>query len=169
MRKYIASILIAGVFTYYFRDLAIKFNYNNYKETLSALINISSIIFAIIGAWIAIIYPKSLERVSSRLATGSDLFEANVDTNYLSKLVEIVLVSAIVLLIVLSAQFLAPFFSEIKDIEIKNPLKYFSFFCITFLTISQSLVILRVILINYIFLDKLRKVTLKAKTDSLMK
>ena len=145
-------------------------SYACYKDILIALLNISSIIFAIIGAWIAIIYPRSMGRVFNAKNVSDNVFkEADSDANYLSQLIEIIMVSAIVLMMVLSIQFSVPIVKNIIPVSIKPFAKYSAFFVIFLLTLSQLYAIFRVILANYFFLNSLRKTNIDAKIDALHK
>ncbi len=171
MVKYFLIAFITGLLTYLFRETAIELRYSAYKDTLGALLNISSIIFAIIGAWIAIIYPKAIGRVfnSQGGIQNQSVVDADTDANYLSELVEIVMVSAIVLMVVLSIQFSVPIAKKVLDGQEILYAKYISFFVITMLTISQLYAVFRVILANYFFLNELRKKNIEAKVDALHK
>jgi len=170
MIKYFILALITGIVTYLLRDTVDVLNYGAYKETLSALLNISSIIFAIIGAWIAIIYPRAIGRIfKESKAQSSTIKDADTDADYLSELVEIVLVSAIVLMVVLSIQFLVPIAKVFLDGDWKSYAKYVAFFVISMLTLSQLYAVFRVILANYFFLNELRSKNADGKVDSLHK
>lgn len=168
MIKYIVLAVIAAILTYFLRDLVSSFNYSTYKETLSALLNISSIIFAIIGAWIAIIYPRAIGRAfNGKSVSDQALKDADTDANYLSELVEIVMVSAIVLMIVLSIQFAVPIIKVMISGGWIVYSKYAAFYIVSLLTFSQLSAVFRVILANYFFLNGLRKKNADAKIDTL--
>lgn len=66
MIKYIVYAIIAALLTFIFKGRVVSLSYNDYKDTLGALLNISSIIFAIIGAWIAIVYPRAMARIINK-------------------------------------------------------------------------------------------------------
>ena len=113
MKKYLILTIIAIVATFLLKDVAALLGYSAYKETLGVLQNISSIIFAIIGAWIAIIYPRAIDRTfKGNSVKDISIKEADSDANYISELVEIVMVSAVVLMFVLTIQFLAPLIKQ---------------------------------------------------------
>ena len=170
MVKYVVLALIAGLSTYFLKENIILLSYSVYKETLSALLNISSIIFAIIGAWIAIIYPRAIGRAFKGTSiTDGAIKEADTDADYLSELVEIVMVSAIVLMIVLAVQFAVPLLKTIQLNSWLNDAKYFAFFLVFMLTTSQLYAVFRVILANYFFLNALRKKNVNGKVDTLHK
>ncbi len=168
MIKYFVLAVIAMLSTYFLRDNILLLSYSSYKETLSALLNISSIIFAIIGAWIAIIYPRAIGRAfRGKSVTDISIKDANTDADYLSELVEIVMVSAVVLMIVLAIQFSVPILKTIQVGAWINSIKYSAFFLVFMLTISQLYAVFRVILANYFFLNELRKKNVDGKIDTL--
>ncbi|NKN31914.1 hypothetical protein [Marichromatium bheemlicum] len=168
MIKYIALTIISAIATYLLKDTASSLNYSAYKDTLGALLNISSIIFAIIGAWIAIIYPRAIGRTfKGKNISVNSLNEADTDANYLSELVEIVMVSAIVLMAVLSLQFLAPIAKHLIMGNWIVHAKHTAFFVVSLLTLSQLYAVFRVILANYFFLNDLRKKNVDSKVDTL--
>lgn len=170
MIKYFGLAVIAGLSTYVLRDNILLLSYADYKETLSALLNISSIIFAIIGAWIAIIYPRAIGRAfKAQSVSDKSIKDADTDADYLSELVEIVMVSAIVLMLVLAIQFIVPILKTIQIGMWINSIKYSAFYLVFMLTISQLYAVFRVILANYFFLNDLRKKNVDGKIDILHK
>lgn len=168
MTKYFVLALCACILTLASQGVASKLGYESYKETLGALLNISSIIFAIIGAWIAVIYPRAIGRIfKGNSVSDLSIREADSDAKYLSELVEIVLVSATVLMIVLVIQFCAPILRELIHGDALILAKRLAFGVISFLTISQLYAISQVVLANYFFLNELREKNANAKIDSL--
>lgn len=170
MIKYIFVLVIASLVTYFFRDSLPSPSYSNYKEVLGALLTISSIIFAIIGAWIAIIYPRAIGRVfGDKTKIAARLEEAQQDAGYLSELVEIVMVSAIVLMAVLAVQFAFPLADTFLQASDSTSIRATVFFGVTLFTFAQLQAIFRVILTNYFFLNELRNKNKNAKIDDLHK
>ncbi len=114
MIKYFIILVISAVISWIVYPEITLIKYADYKDLIGALLNVSSIIFAIIGAWIAIIYPRAIGKTfgdfSSDNAFKKELRENKKDSNYLSELVEIVLVSAFVLMSILIIQFTYPVF-----------------------------------------------------------
>lgn len=168
MIKYLILAIIAAIATYLLKDVVSSLGYSAYKETLAALLNMSSIIFAIIGAWIAIIYPRAIGRAfKGRSVNDKALKDADTDADYLSELVEIVMVSAIVLMIVLTIQFAVPIIKELVTGRWIEYSKYAAFYIVSLLTLSQLYAVFRVILANYFFLNDLRKKNVNGKVDTL--
>lgn len=166
MIKYILVVAIAFLVTCLVKDSLPAPQYENYKEVLSALLSISSIIFAIIGAWIAIIYPRAIGRVfGDKSIIAAKLTDAQQDAGYLSELVEIVLVSAVVLMAVLVIQFTFPLLGDNYMENVGKHIKALIFFVIATLTFAQLQAIFRVILTNYFFLNEIRNKNKNAEVD----
>ncbi|WP_205341918.1 hypothetical protein [Denitrificimonas caeni] len=170
MTKYLVLAVLSIIATYFLRDTVSSLGYSDYKDTLGALLNISSIIFAIIGAWIAIIYPRAIGRAFQGKTVSDQAFkDADTDADYLSELVEIVMVSAIVLMVVLFVQFAVPIAKMLIVGKWIFYSKYMAFFVVSLLTVSQLYAVSRVILANYFFLNDLRKKNVDGKVDTLHK
>ncbi|WAN09050.1 hypothetical protein D3P44_016880 [Stutzerimonas balearica] len=168
MIKYLILAIVASIATYFLRETVASLGYSAYKDTLGALLNISSIIFAIIGAWIAIIYPRAIGRAfKGKSVSDQAIKDADTDADYLSELVEIVMVSAIVLMVVLFVQFSVPILKSLVTGSWLALAKYMAFFTVSLLTFSQLYAVFRVILANYFFLNDLRRKNVNGKIDTL--
>lgn len=155
MSKYIYIFCGSAVITWIIYPSYIDIRCNDYSSILQALLNISSIVFAIIGAWIAIIYPKAISQTFGKSDIKNGTFQH--DANYLSELVEIVLVSAAVLMYVLIVQFSMPLFKNCHFVQTyRTPLMVVFFQTMAYMTLVQLYAIFRVILANYHFLNELR-------------
>ena len=86
---------------------------------------------------------------------------------YFSELVEIVMVSALVLMFVIAIQFVAPIFNSylLKISEIGTRVIFF--YVVSTLTVVQLYAVFRVIMTNYFFLNQLRKKNTNAEIDVL--
>jgi hypothetical protein len=172
MIKYLILLIVSAVLTYLLKGHLVSLQYEAYKETLSALLNVSSIIFAIIGAWIAIIYPRAIGRAFSTTVSVSnpEVKEADDNANYLAELVEIVMVSATVLMAVLLVQFGTPIIKEIlRSYSLLSYGKLALFYLVAVLMFAQLHAVFRVILANYFFLSQLRVKNSNDKVDILHK
>ncbi|RYU59571.1 hypothetical protein [Aliivibrio finisterrensis] len=174
MTKYFMILVIAGVMSWITYPEITAIKYGDYKDLIVALLNVSSIIFAIIGAWIAIIYPKAIGKTFGNNLKSNEFYahlnENKGDSNYLSELVEIVLVSAVVLICVLIIQFLYPVVRGMGFFGLNvSILKSTGFFILATLTICQLHAVFRVILANYFFLNQLRKKNVDDEIDRLHK
>jgi len=108
MKKYLFVLIVSLILTILLRKISLSIDYESYKDILSTLLNISSIVFAIIGAWIAIIYPKAIGKVFNKSDSKDTKIKIGQDNDgeaYISELVEIAFVSSIVLMCVLIIQF----------------------------------------------------------------
>ncbi len=155
MKKYLWIPILVLVITVCLSKAIPKIGFNSYKEILSALMTISSIVFAIIGAWVAVIYPKAIVRNFDG-KSGNTLAESEQDASNLHNLIEIALISAIVLMSILLILYIVPI---LKFYVIKNQIiyfKYIGFFVITTLTAWEVVALFSIILENYSFLNKLR-------------
>ncbi len=87
-----------------------SFTSDAFVSVMGILLNVSAIVFAIIGAWIAIIYPRALQApiTGDRLDDAEVLHENTKDADYLSELFQIVLQSAFVIMIAVAAQVALP-------------------------------------------------------------
>lgn len=107
-----------------------------------ALRNTSAIIFAVVGAWLAIIYPEKL-RYSLREESGN----GTQDSPNFELLLTPAVSSAVVLIIVLAVGVAAPL---LKQVEILQPhisiLRGSSFSLLMFLTIWQMIIVVIAIL-----------------------
>jgi hypothetical protein len=172
MVKYLVLVLMTAILTGLLHTHLLDLKYEIYKETLGALLNVSSIIFAIIGAWIAIIYPRAMGRVfSSKVSVNaSEVKEADGDASYLAELVEIVMISASVLMAVLLIQFGTPILKEIFRFYCWISYgKLALFYAVALLMFVQLDAVCRVILVNYYFLSQLRDTNANSKVDILHK
>lgn len=172
MNKYIVIAILSGAITVAISGVIEQNEISNLKDVLAALLNVSSIVFAIIGAWIAIIYPKALSVTftadTSKTGVSSSINQQENDTNYLSELVEIVMVSAVVLIAVISIQFLASLNGQkMANLLGKASTKHGVFLVLIFCTLAQINCVWRVILANYFFLNELRRKSNRSKAEFL--
>lgn len=161
MIKYTVIAMLSILVAYLLRDSSINITYSAYEGILTALMSISSIVFAIIGAWIAIIYPRALGNFLKESSVDAKSVEE--DTNYLSDLVEIVLVSSFVLMSVLTILVAVPILREVVDVSTIITLRKIGLGLIVFLALLQIFSIGRVVFTNYTFLTVLRSKIRKNK------
>ena len=110
---------------------------------------------------------RIINKKNSNQNNQSESKESHKDANYLSELVEIVMVSALVLMAVLLIQFFAPILKGLIVNTYIPYVKYLNFSCISFLTIAQFTAIFRVILVNYFFLNEKKKKNAKDRVNEL--
>jgi hypothetical protein len=97
------SIYIALTILIYFtvNIFSINFTFNDYKEYGTVLINISSMVFTIMGIWIAFLYPNALSRIVDSKIKTADFSESLQETRRLEALVGSILKSAFVIIVLM--------------------------------------------------------------------
>lgn len=164
--KYLLIILLSLFFSVIFSNHSVLLTYDSYRDILSSLMSVSAIVFAIIGSWVAIVYPKAIVREFGRNHQEA-ANDANQDANYLSVLVEIILVSATVLMSVLIIQASFPLGKILIAAKYTHAAKIATFFVVFTLVFLQIHAVFRVIVTNYFFLSKLRDRNVDQEIDSL--
>ncbi|RZM76440.1 hypothetical protein C3B51_17905 [Pseudoalteromonas rubra] len=92
--KYILLLIVTVVF---FTKLELRYSFGDYKEYLILLFNISSMVFTLMGIWIAFLYPNALKRlVNPKVIENADFSETLNETKRLESIVGSVLKSALV-------------------------------------------------------------------------
>lgn len=155
MIYFIGSIAI-GYMSYGSLD---SFTSEAFKDVMGVLLNVSSIVFAIIGAWIAIIYPSAIKSaiVDSREVNVKLIHQAAKDANYLSQLFDIVLQSAIVIIISITIQVAMPIVQSYDYFSVGIALvKSFAVSFMLFAAFVQINSIVSVVEKNYSLLKKIR-------------
>ncbi|ENO1849206.1 hypothetical protein ACA874_002804 [Vibrio vulnificus] len=165
--KMLIPALVVIVLGVYFRDIIASFKYELFKDVMATLMSLSSIIFAIIGAWVAIIYPRAITRVFvGNQVNKSVVKEAEADNKYLSTLVLVILVSAIILISILLIQLLVPIYLSIPALfKYAAGIKVAGVIVIAILGMLQLVVFFNVLSLNYRLLADGRKATAKGRTD----
>ena len=90
------------VLTYFFYKLGVKYSFESFKDFLSALLTASSMVFTLMGIWIAFLYPNALQRlINPEKIEIADFSESLNETKRLESLVASVLRSAFVVLAIM--------------------------------------------------------------------
>jgi len=122
-------------------------------ELYGSLRATSAIVFGIMGAWIAIIYPESL----SKIYRSSQRSDAESEVKNIARLLKPMIIAAVIVGAALIAEFSAP---VLKSISALSPfylyIRGFSFALLVFLLGAQLITIFEVMLINYSFKRKVR-------------
>ncbi|MDN3526031.1 hypothetical protein QWY79_12225 [Halomonas sabkhae] len=137
-----------------------KFTLDAFVDVMGVLLNVSAIVFAIIGAWIAIIYPRALQApiVGKRVEDAEAVVESTRDANYLSELFQIVLQSAFVIIFAVAAQVALPLFKAYSYFDVEMPLvKALAVSFMVFLAFVQLNAILVVVEKNFGLLLRVRR------------
>ena len=157
--------LLTGWLT--FGDLE-SFTGESFLSVMGVLLNVSSIIFAIIGAWIAIIYPRALQSPlgKDRNSNVEVLDDTVKDANYLSELFQIVLQSAFVIMLAVAIQVLFPLVKSYQYFELDmSYVKAFAVFIMILLALVQLNAISVVVEKNFSLLTRVRKKNRKNTID----
>ncbi|EGR4199721.1 TPA: hypothetical protein ACGUMO_004375 [Vibrio vulnificus] len=174
MLKYFIALGLSIVLTLLCSEIVPAIDYAQYKDLLGVLFNLSAIVFAIIGAWIAVVFPQTMSKVFTKDVSYSEsrkeLLHEQTNAEYLSQLVEVVLASASVLMVIVIIQLVFPVLNQLELYLTYNlQLKVLAFGVVAFLSFVQLLSLARVVLANYFFLNQIRKKTIDDELDQLHK
>ncbi|MCO7223148.1 hypothetical protein [Pleionea sp. CnH1-48] len=137
--------------------LSYNYSYSSLKDYLSALLSISSMVFTLMGIWIAFLYPNALVRISNpKKIEHVDFSESLEETKRLEGLVGSVIKSALVVLAIMIIFFLKalyPIFSLDQDTILVSKSLLISL--ISILSLLQVESILYVIYSNVLFINDL--------------
>lgn len=98
---------------YFFIIIKLDVTYSDYKDFLLVLLNVSGMVFTLMGIWIAFLYPNALKRiVDPDKVENADFTEALVETKRLESIVASVLKSAIVVTAVMIVFFIRVILSK---------------------------------------------------------
>jgi len=137
----ILKYLILGTISYLLIDhFSVKYSFSDYKDYNDVLINISSMVFTIMGIWIAFLYPNALSRIVNTKIETADFSQTKQETKRLEALVASVLKSAAVTVFIM-AVYLG------KVILFSTP-----FYLVHFLTIKNFVLSLTIVF-SYIQLE----------------
>lgn len=122
-------------------------------DLYSALRDTSAIVFGVMGAWIAIIYPESL----SKIYRSSQRKEAENEVKSVGRLIKPMIVAAIIVASALIAQFSAPILQSIDSLSPFYPkIRGLSFSLLILLFGFQLVTLLEVMLVTFFFRREVR-------------
>jgi len=125
---------------------------------VQTLLSVSSIVFAVIGAWIALIYPSAIKNIVSN---NNDIENNENEANRLASLIKVAITSSAILVIVIILSLMEPI------IPLDN--KYINailFFILTNCSLMQVYSVMKVVLMNYHLLSNLRNKSIKDFKDN---
>lgn len=132
-------------------------------ELYSALRDTSAIVFGVMGAWIAIIYPESL----SKIYRSPQRKDAESEVKSVGRLIKPMIVAAVIVASTLIAQFVAPILRSFDVLTpIYSSIRGLSFSFLIILLAVQLVTILEVMLVSFTFR---REVRLRQAEDSFEK
>lgn len=159
---YISVSILVG---YYSMDIL---TYKDFNPAVSVLQNISAAVFTLSGIWIAYLYPQAISSITSSSKVG--LLKGSEDAKRVENLVYVVSTSALVLFFILLISVFEPIFYKVIPSDYKVKLNCLIISCLFYLTIIQSISILKIIASNLDFVYRLSyKVTEKEVDDELSK
>lgn len=140
---------ISFFISYFFiKDIEV-ISIKNLSSNIETLLSVSSIVFAVIGAWIALVYPSAIKSIISNI---NDIEANEKETNKLAELIQVAINSSLILVFLI-------ILSLIENLIPENN-KYINISLFTILTICSLLQIysvFKVVLMNYHLLHNLRK------------
>jgi hypothetical protein len=137
----------------------IEYSFADFKAFIEVLLNVSGAVFTLMGIWIAFLYPNALSRIvdPNRIEI-ADFSENLQDSKRLTAIVGSVLISAIVVLSVLSMMLLKLFFINSGFLlEHKSEVKHIVLGASTTLFLLQAEAVVGVIMANIMFINDLHR------------
>ncbi|WP_421419936.1 hypothetical protein ACN9JF_18385 (plasmid) [Pseudoalteromonas lipolytica] len=157
--------LVSMIAGYYSMDIL---TYKDFNPAISVLQNISAAVFTLSGIWIAYLYPQAISSITS--SSKVDLLKGSDDAKRVENLVYVVSTSALVLFFILLISIFEPIFYKVIPFNYKGTINFLIMSCLFYLTIIQSVSILKIIASNLDFIYRLSyKVTEKKVDDELSK
>ncbi|MDN3486565.1 hypothetical protein QL989_14575 [Pseudoalteromonas sp. APC 3224] len=160
MFKYIGgySLLFFGA-TFLYLKCNLNISYGSYKDFLLVLLNVSSMVFTLMGIWIAFLYPNALKRiVNPKVVENVDFSESLSETRRLESIVGSVLKSAMVVVSIVAIflmKLLVPSFSAYA-----NNIQIFEAIAVALvlvLTLLQLESVFHVVKSNVMFINDLHR------------
>lgn len=166
LNKYTISlcfILAIAVFLSYITNNYIK--YDSIVNIVSVLQNISSIVFAIVGVWVAYLYPKLITEIINNKE--DDFFDSKSETKKMESLIITIIISALVLIGVI-VFYLLVLFIKGSQFYINNleAIKISGVSFVFMMVIMQIFCIISVIINNVSFINKLYKLLNDKELDN---
>jgi hypothetical protein len=103
MKRAVTHVVLFTVFCWCFIHFDFKYLYADLKAFTDVLLNVSGVVFTLMGIWIAFLYPNALSRIvdPGRIAT-ADFSESASESIRLTAIVGSVLKSAVVVLAIMA-------------------------------------------------------------------
>lgn len=148
----ISTLIFLACYNY-----SLKINTTYLKDYVDTLLNVSGMVFTIMGIWIAFLYPNALMKlVSPNQISNVDFTETLKDTRRLEAIVSSVLKSALVVTIIMLLNLSKLAISESAFYQSNMAtIKIVAFSCVCTLTLLQIEAIANVIYSNIAFINEL--------------
>jgi hypothetical protein len=138
-------------------NLSLKVNISYLKDYLDTLLNVSGMVFTIMGIWIAFLYPNALMKLVNPTKVGNaDFSDTLKDTRRLEAIVASVLKSALVVSVIMLLNLCKLMLSESEFYHSNSTIINIGVFtCVVTLTLLQIEAIANVIYSNIAFINEL--------------
>lgn len=167
MIRIISYIFLLAITYFTISKFSINYSFEDYKEYSSVLINVSSMVFTIMGIWIAFLYPNALSRIVDPKIKTVDFSESLLETKRLESLVSSILKSAFVIIFIMIF-FLSKVLLFKSDLYLQNSIfiKELVLSFTVLLSYIQLEAVLSVMYSNIMFLNDLHNKREDRKADS---
>lgn len=166
--RLIIYLIIGGAVFYSTTKFQINYRYEDLKDYIGLLSNVSAMVFTIMGIWIAFLYPNALNRlVSPKKLEVADFSETLDDTRRLERIVAAVLQSALVLtvaLVVLAGK--TVFYKSGLYADHHLLIKSVTLSVVAVISAMQIDAVLAVALANVMFINDLHRKRREKQSDS---
>ncbi|EMA0459361.1 hypothetical protein U1712_003275 [Enterobacter hormaechei subsp. hoffmannii] len=151
-------LLLIALASYWLKD---NVNYNDIKDILGVLQNISAAIFTIVGLWIGFLYPNA---IASIVNDDVDYIKNTKDAPRIEKLIYVVITSAVVMLSILFVYLFKSIGSGLSSSIVQaDSLKMIGITFVYFMCWLQTKCVFSVILSNVSFANNLHTRIVSAK------
>lgn len=157
MKRFVTHVVLFTLFCGCFIHFDFKYPYADLKAFTDVLLNVSGVVFTLMGIWIAFLYPNALRRIvdPERIAV-ADFSESKIESIRLTAIVGSVLKSAVVVIVIMAMTLLkvvVPHF----DVMIQHSaiVKQVALAVAATMFLIQSEAIFEVIRANMLFLNDL--------------
>ncbi|EMA4140246.1 hypothetical protein U3A98_003968 [Cronobacter turicensis] len=139
------------------------FNFNDAKDILGTLINISAAIFTIVGLWVGILYPNAMSRIVN---DDVSYIKNEKDSPRVEQLVYTLISSALVMIGILIFFLLRAYLYKLDLYKMHiNLFRYIGMTYVTFLSWVQLKCVFSLVITNLNFVNQLYGRLSKAKMD----
>ncbi|CAI1913123.1 hypothetical protein ACJ8J6_19330 [Serratia sp. CY47279] len=140
-----------------------KIVFNDIKDIIGTLQNISAAIFTIVGLWVGFLYPNAIAGIVN---DNVDYIKNTKDAPRIEKLIYVIIISALVMMTTLIFYITKAFLGQTELYQCyKNIIKFIALTIITYMSWMQIKCILSVILSNINFANNLHARINKAKIE----
>ncbi|WP_417068185.1 hypothetical protein [Niveibacterium terrae] len=166
IRAFIYLVIFVGAYGLVWL-FGVDYHYGDLKDYIGLLSSVSSMVFTIMGIWIALLYPNALNRiVDPKKIEIADFSETREETKRLERIVAAVLQSAVVLMVALLV--MAAKTALVKTgFYVNNAfvLKSLALSAVAAISAMQVDAVLSVVFANVMFINDLHRKRLEKRAD----